>query len=607
MCHEFALREQVILITPPLAEEVLTEKFRQRRLKLWTSCSLEKQEKIVNSNLRVILRYLKRIIISVATPCPTDTTAIYSLTGVLTDLILPLRLKLFRKGVVWAVVVDNLVPPPGQRPGIFFYKLLTFASFRFSLILLRKADVIFVVNPIVMRGLVELGIATRKIVMTSHGLPFDEIGVAKYTVKDKTCDAVFLGRIHPAKGIHDLVEIWKRVCLIRPEARLELIGLGKLETIHVLQQHIETAGLKYNITLKGYIGGIEKFKKLQMSKLFIFPSYDESFGVALLEALASDLPVIVYDLPAYREIFPSSLLTTVPIGKIDDFAQAVINILDNIEKNKYDPTLGEARQKMLQRHVWANIVKKDYAEINLKRTDKCVKWQIFTYKDLNEINYFIVKKRLKLVLDIAPEAFGRLLDIGCSEGSLGSSVVNRCSISVGMDLDLRSLKIARQRYDHVVLGSATRLPFVSKSFETVFMLEALEHVWPDQQNCLNDIRHIMIAGGNLIMSTPSKGKLLRYVFLDPAYAITRHMHYNELETKKMLKLAGFKVVNSVSFGGILYEVINYSLAWRIAKYGSNSKFMRTILEMLQRAVMKELSNRRKELNGSTLVTFAKTA
>ena len=62
-------------------------------------------------------------------------------------------------------------------------------------------------------------------------------------------DAVFVGRLHPTKGIFDLVEIWKKVVNEKPNAKAIIIGGGGINENKKLKSSIKKAHLKIALYL----------------------------------------------------------------------------------------------------------------------------------------------------------------------------------------------------------------------------------------------------------------------------------------------------------------------------------------------------------------------
>ncbi len=102
--------------------------------------------------------------------------------------------------------------------------------------------------------------------------------------------ALFLSRIHPIKGIVDLVAAWGAV---RPTNwRLVIAGPDECGHLREVIRTIERHGLGDTIHVRGAAWGEDKQALFAGSDLFILPSRSENFGIVIAEALASGLPVI---------------------------------------------------------------------------------------------------------------------------------------------------------------------------------------------------------------------------------------------------------------------------------------------------------------------------
>ena len=93
---------------------------------------------------------------------------------------------------------------------------------------------------------------------------------------------LYVGRLAPEKQIHQLRAVLERV----PGTRLALVGGGPAEPM--LRKHFE--GLP--VTFAGYLTGNKLAQAYASADVFVFPSAFESFGLVLLEAMASGVPVV---------------------------------------------------------------------------------------------------------------------------------------------------------------------------------------------------------------------------------------------------------------------------------------------------------------------------
>lgn len=102
--------------------------------------------------------------------------------------------------------------------------------------------------------------------------------------------AIFLGRLHPVKGLVNLIEAWRQV---RPRGwRLAIAGPDECGHLADLRRAVRNATLEGCIEFHGPLYGVQKQDFLTSSDLFILPSFSENFSVVVGEALASGIPVI---------------------------------------------------------------------------------------------------------------------------------------------------------------------------------------------------------------------------------------------------------------------------------------------------------------------------
>lgn len=105
---------------------------------------------------------------------------------------------------------------------------------------------------------------------------------------------LFLGRLHAKKGCDLLLEAFAAVHGANPEAVLMMAGPdGGMEA--ALRARAEALGLGERVVWPGMLEGETKRAALAAAELFILPSHQENFGIAVVEALAAGTPVLVSD------------------------------------------------------------------------------------------------------------------------------------------------------------------------------------------------------------------------------------------------------------------------------------------------------------------------
>lgn len=103
-------------------------------------------------------------------------------------------------------------------------------------------------------------------------------------------NAVFMSRIHPKKGLLNLIEAWGHVS--SEHWCLQLAGPDEGGHLSEVMGKVKQLGLEASIEYVGEVEGEDKAALLKSAELFILPSFSENFGVVVAEAMAYGVPVI---------------------------------------------------------------------------------------------------------------------------------------------------------------------------------------------------------------------------------------------------------------------------------------------------------------------------
>lgn len=108
---------------------------------------------------------------------------------------------------------------------------------------------------------------------------------------ERTRTALYLGRLHPIKGLPMLLEAWQRVS---PRGwRLRIVGPDEGSHQQELQRTVAQRGLSDQVEfLPAVHGDVAKSQLYREADLFVLPTHSENFGIAVAEALAHGVPVI---------------------------------------------------------------------------------------------------------------------------------------------------------------------------------------------------------------------------------------------------------------------------------------------------------------------------
>ena len=104
--------------------------------------------------------------------------------------------------------------------------------------------------------------------------------------------ALFLGRIHPKKGLDLLLSSWAALNGARNDWELVIAGPDENGYLNEIQSTARVLNLHDKIRFTGPVTGRAKIALLHSADLFVLSSYSEGFSVSLLEAMACKVPVV---------------------------------------------------------------------------------------------------------------------------------------------------------------------------------------------------------------------------------------------------------------------------------------------------------------------------
>ncbi len=103
---------------------------------------------------------------------------------------------------------------------------------------------------------------------------------------------VFLGRIHPTKGVRRLVKTWGTLSEFHDEWHLVIAGPDEGNYRSMVASDLGKLGCAPTVSFPGPLDDRWKWGLLQAAELFVMPSKYENFGIAIVEALLAGVPVV---------------------------------------------------------------------------------------------------------------------------------------------------------------------------------------------------------------------------------------------------------------------------------------------------------------------------
>lgn len=197
----------------------------------------------------------------------------------------------------------------------------------------------------------------EKFIEIPFGVDIDKFKPKKEK-NNKNIKLLFVGgldKAHTFKGVDILLEAVSKLSQINWE--LNIIGRG--EMIKNYKEKAKLLGISEKIFFWEKISNNELPKKYSESDIFILPSIarNEAFGIVLLEAMASGLPVIASDLPGVRSVFNNQAqgLKIIP-NDINDLKNKLEELISNDKKR--NQMSKSARELAEKKYNWETIEKK---------------------------------------------------------------------------------------------------------------------------------------------------------------------------------------------------------------------------------------------------------
>ncbi len=170
-------------------------------------------------------------------------------------------------------------------------------------------------------------------------------------LRDDNVNILFVGRLEKRKGLGDLLRAYRSMSARLPQTRLIIVGdgplRGKLES-YVSRHHLP------NVILAGFVPDTVKPRYYASADIFCAPATGaESFGIVLLEALASGLPVVATEVPGYMSVLePGRDSVTVPAKSWRELAASLVVLARDPDLRR---RLGGYAVEKARRYSWPAV------------------------------------------------------------------------------------------------------------------------------------------------------------------------------------------------------------------------------------------------------------
>ncbi len=139
------------------------------------------------------------------------------------------------------------------------------------------------------------GVVTKDLIIPL-GVKFLKTDISPVSaVQSSVTKILFMSRIDPKKGLNLLLPALEKLVAEGVNFNFILAGSNPQDPGYEAQisQWIKSSNLSDRTTITGFVSGKEKADLLQNADLFVLPSYYENFGIAVAEAMAAGIPVVI--------------------------------------------------------------------------------------------------------------------------------------------------------------------------------------------------------------------------------------------------------------------------------------------------------------------------
>jgi glycosyltransferase involved in cell wall biosynthesis len=177
---------------------------------------------------------------------------------------------------------------------------------------------------------------TREIVINNYNIDHEKVETvynavepsqhSEFDIPERAYDdkiVTFLGRITMQKGPEYFIEAARMVLSRMPNVRFVMAGSGDM--MERMMRHAASLRITDRFHFTGFLRGDDVFTMLRMSDVYVMPSVSEPFGISPLEAMQSNVPVIISKQSGVAELLTHAV--KVDFWDIEAMADAIYGIL----------------------------------------------------------------------------------------------------------------------------------------------------------------------------------------------------------------------------------------------------------------------------------------
>jgi len=208
----------------------------------------------------------------------------------------------------------------------FPLKKLNIFSLKLAKMVFEDANVVLPVSRFLMEAIKGYGIKAKYRVLPNvvdESIFFPS--AASISSSQSTKKILFVGRLHPIKGLDLLFRSLNHLTKLRNDFELYLVGDGPL------MQKLKNYTVNFRVKFYGFLPKKEIAELMRRSDFLVLPSYQETFGCVIVEAHMTGLPVVASRVGGIVELITPENGIMVPPGDENALSEAILWMLDNFK------------------------------------------------------------------------------------------------------------------------------------------------------------------------------------------------------------------------------------------------------------------------------------
>ncbi len=224
-----------------------------------------------------------------------------------------------------------------------------------------KSQEILVPSRSVMDLLIREWNVERKKIIVTHEAVDSNILKIRDKITERECEKIlekfnitkpylfYVGNAHPHKNVEGLIGVFRVL-------RDKYVGLSLVLSgyDHFFWQRLKKENQDKSIIFTGFINDAEMVALYKKAAVFVLPSFEEGFGIPVLEAMACSCPVVASKMGSLPEVGGNACLYFDP-AKRDDMAEKISSVLD---KDVLRKSLVEKGLKRFKQFSWQSLAEK---------------------------------------------------------------------------------------------------------------------------------------------------------------------------------------------------------------------------------------------------------